>query len=130
MDMMTEPVGLIRRGAETGEFDDYGNPVYTPPSTALVYGWVEFAESSEDDTVGEQRTQGYLVAMPTGTDVEAVDSVILHGDVAEIVADDGTVLRADLVGGETYRVVGEPQIQAGGFILPGYVRIRASRVEG
>ena len=120
MDLMTEPVGLRRRGEATGEYDDFGNPVYGPGGTDLVYGWVEPRGSGEDTAAKDQQIFGYWVSLPLGTDLDAADAVVLFGTV------DGGAL----VGGDEYQVVGEPGRQPGGFLVPGFIKAAVERVTG
>jgi hypothetical protein len=122
MNLMTEPVGLKLRGQPVpGEFDDYGNQVYGPATTEVVYGWYEPRTSGEDTAAREQQIYGYWVNLPLDAPLSAADAVVLFGTVDE----DG-----DLIGGEDYQVVGEPGRQPGGFIVPGFIKAAVERVNG
>lgn len=122
MDLMTEPVGLARRGEPTGEYDDFGNPIYGPGiTTEVVYGWVEPRTSGEDTAAKDQQVYGYWVNLPLETDLEGADTVVLFGTV-----DAG----GELVGGDEYHVVGEPGRQPGGFLIPGFVKAAVEKVTG
>ena len=120
MDLMTEPVGLKRRGQPTGEYGEYGEPLYGPATTGLVYGWVEPRASGEDTNAREQQTYGYWVNLPLDTDVSGADALVLFG----------TPSGTEVVGGEEYHVVGEPGRQPGGFLVPGFIRVAVERVTG
>lgn len=121
MNLMTEPVGLrLKGGPIPGEYDDYGNPIYGPGATELVYGWYEPRSSGEDVAAKDQQIYGYWVSLPLDAPLTGADAVILFGSVV-----DGA-----LVGGEEYQVVGEPGRQPGGFIVPGFIKAAVERVTG
>jgi hypothetical protein len=119
---MTEPVGIRERGAPVpDEFDDYGNQVYGPSTTAVYYGWYEPRQSGEDTSAKEQQIDGYWVNLPLHAPLSASGAVVLFGAVG----DDG-----QLSGGQEYQVVGEPGVQPGGFIVPGFIKAAVERVRG
>jgi len=123
---MTEPVGLKRRGQPTGEYGRYGEPLYSDPSTEVVYGWVEPRASGENTNAQEQMVYGYWVNLPLETVLAGVDAVVLFGQV-----DPSSRPLALVPGtGEEYHVVGEPGRQPGGFIVPGFIRAAVERVTG
>lgn len=122
MTLMTEPVGLKVKGAAIpGEYNDYGNPVYGPGSTEVVYGWYEPRTSGEDVSAKDQQVDGYWVNLPLDAPLTGADAVVLFGTV------DG---EGQLVGGEDYQVVGEPGRQPGGFIVPGFIKAAVEKVTG
>lgn len=125
MNLMTEPVGLRRRGQPTGDYDDYGNPIYAAPTTTVVHGWIEPRTSGENTAAREQMVYGYWVNLPLDTALAGVDAVVLFGtltgtDPPQLV--EGT--------GEEYSVVGEPGRQPGGFLVPGFIKAAVERVTG
>lgn len=121
MSLMTEPVGLRLRGAATGEFDDYGNPVYGPGAVSLHYGWYEPRSSGEDTAAREQQIYGYWVNLPLDAPLSGADAVVLFGAVDA---------EGQLVGGDDYQVVGEPGRQPGGRLVPGFIKAAVERVTG
>lgn len=121
MNLMTEPVGLkLKGGPIPGEYDDYGNPIYGPGATEVVYGWYEPRSSGEDTAAKDQQVYGYWVNLPLNAPLSGADAVILFGAVKD----------GELVGGEEYQVVGEPGRQPGGFIVPGFIKAAVERVTG
>jgi hypothetical protein len=122
MNLMTEPVGLRLRGAAIpGEYDDYGNQVYGPGTTAVHYGWYEPRGSGEDTSAKEQQIDGYWVCLALDAPLSSADAVVLFGTVQE----DG-----QMAGGDEYKVVGEPGRQPGGFIVPGFIKAAVERIRG
>lgn len=122
MNLMTEPVGLRLRGEATPDaFDDYGNQVYGPGTTAVVSGWYEPRGSGEDTAAKDQQIDGYWVYLPLDAPLTGADAVVLFGTVQE----DGT-----LAGGDEYQVVGEPGRQPGGLVVPGFIKAALERVRG
>lgn len=123
MQLMTEPVGLRLRGQPTGEYDDYGNPEYGPPTTPVVYGWIEPRTSGEDTNAREQQVYGYWVNLPLDAPVTAADAVVLFGIVTG-----GDNPQMD--GGEEHQVIGQPGRQPGGFLVPGFIKAAVEKVTG
>jgi hypothetical protein len=122
MNLMTEPVGLRLRGAPlAGQFDDYGNQLYGPDTVVVHYGWYEPRASGEDTAAKDQQVYGYWVNLSLDAPLSGADAVVLFGTVGA----DG-----QLVGGEDYKVVGEPGRQPGGFIVPGFIKAAVERVTG
>ncbi|MEV4902357.1 hypothetical protein AB0K08_13570 [Citricoccus sp. NPDC055426] len=119
---MTEPVGLRLRGQPTGEYDDYGNPEYGPPTTKLVYGWIEPRTSGENTNAREQQTYGYWVNLPLDAPLAGADAVVLFG-----LPDNPNQTVTD---GEEYHVIGEPGRQPGGFLVPGFIKAAVEKVTG
>jgi hypothetical protein len=122
MTLMTEPIGIRRRGAPTGEHDDYGNPIYGPVVTDVVFGWYEPRSSGEDTNAREQQVYGYWVNLPLDTDLAGADAVVLFGTLSSD--------RRTMNGGDEYHVVGEPGRQPGGFIVPGFIKAAVERTTG
>ena len=110
MNLMTETILLRTKGAPTGEYDDYGNPVTGAPVDVASACWYEPRGSSEDTVAKDQQIDGYWVYLPLGAPLNASGLVVIEG--AE------------------YQVVGEPGRQPGGFIVPGYVKAAVERVRG
>lgn len=122
MNLMTEPVGLKLRGAPVpGQFDDYGNAVYGPPTVSVVYGWYEPRTSGENTDAADQQVSGYWVNLPLDAPLAGADAVVLFGTV------DGD---GQLVGGDDYQVDGQPGRQPGGFLVPGFIKAAVERVTG
>ena len=110
MNLMTETVTLRTRGAETGAYDDYGNPLTGPPTDATYPCWYEPRGSSEDTAAKDQQIDGYWIYLPLSAPLAGADSVLLEG--------------------VEYQVVGEPGRQPGGFITPGFIKAAVERVTG
>ncbi|AZS11707.1 hypothetical protein HOU96_gp09 [Arthrobacter phage Maja] len=122
MNLMTEPIGLKTRGAPVdGEFDDYGNQVYGSDIVSVRYGWYEPRSSGEDTSAKDQQVYGYWVVLPLDAPIAGADAVVLFGTVG----DDG-----QMVGGEHYKVVGQPGRQPAGFLVPGFIKAAVERVTG
>lgn len=110
MNLMTESVTLRSRGAPTGDYDDYGNPLYGPDVDVVSACWYEPRGSSEDTAAKDQQVYGYWVYLPLGAPLDAAGVVVLEG--------------------VEYQVVGEPGRQPGGFIVPGFIKAAVEKVTG
>lgn len=122
MNLMTEPIGLRMRGQPIpGEYDDYGNQVYGPATTDVVYGWYEPRSSGEETAAQDQQVYGYWVNLPLDAPLTSADAVVLFGTVDSA---------GKLVGGDPYEAVGEPGRQPGGFLVPGFIKAAVERVTG
>lgn len=110
MSLMTETVTLRLRGAETGNYDDHGNPIYESPKDEDWAAWYEVRASTEHEDAREQQVWGFWLYMPLGAPLAGADSVLIEG--------------------VRYRVVGEPGRQPGGFIVEGYIRAAIEKITG
>lgn len=110
MNLMTETLTIRTKGAPTGGYDDYGNPVYGAPVDVASACWYEPRGSSEDTAAKDQQIDGYWVYLPLTAPLTASDTVVLDGN--------------------EYQVVGEPGRQPGGFIVPGFLKAAVERVRG
>lgn len=108
--LFTETVTVRRAGGETGEYDEYGLPITSPPTDVVLPAWYEPRGSSEDVTAKEQQNNGYWLYMQRGHDVDAQDQVLIEGD--------------------WYEVDGEPGRVPNAFILSGYMSVALKRVTG
>lgn len=107
--LMTETVTL-RSTPNTTEYDDFGNPIPGTPTDVDSPAWVEPLTSREANDRQIQQTYGYVMYLPLEVDVTGADEVIYQGTA--------------------YEVVGEPQRQAGGFIVDGFQRVIVERTTG
>lgn len=112
MNLMTETCTLVVRGAPTGDYDSYGNPVFGDPERVESPCWYEPRGSSEDTTAKDQQIYGYWVYLPLDAPLAAVDSVELSGLT------------------DVFQVVGETAKQPGGFIVPGFQKAAVEKVSG
>lgn len=107
---MTETVTLRFKGAPTGDYDDFGNPVPGPSTEQAWRAWYEPRSSGEDTNAKDQQVYGYWVYLPLDAPLSGADWVV--------------------IGGVEYHVVGEPGIQPGGFIVEGFIKAAVERVTG
>lgn len=110
MMLFTETCELEFKGAPTGDYDDYGNPTYFPNNLAAQACWYEPRGSNEDTSEKDQQIFGYWLYLPLDAPLAAADSVKLMGI--------------------SYQVIGEPGIQPGGFITPGFIKVALEKVTG
>lgn len=113
---MTSPLfsqwcAIERRGVETGR-DRYNQPIYGPAEVAEVPCWWEPVSTTEDIAAAEQYTLMINLYLPPQYRpvIEGCDAVTVHG--------------------RTYQVVGRPQVQPGGFVVDGYVKVLLEEVTG
>lgn len=110
--LFTETVTLHIPGGETGEYDDFGRPITSEPRDETWPAWYEERTSTEALDAREQRVWGYWLYLP-------LDAPL----------DDGVTVTLP-IDGVTYRVVGEPGRQPGGFIVEGYIRAAIEKAAG
>lgn len=110
MNLFTEECTLRIRGHATDERNEYGNPIMAPGRDELSPCWYEPRGSTEDTSAKDQQIYGYWLYVPLWTPLAAVDAVALDG--------------------VTYKVIGEPARQPGGFIVQGYLKVALERVTG
>lgn len=112
MNLMTETCILRIKGAPTGEYDEYGNPVAGPSRDETWPCWYEPRGFSEDTSAKDQQIYGYWVYLPLGAPLGSADAVLLP-------------LEPD-----PFEVIGETARQPGGFIVPGFQKAAVERVTG
>ena len=112
MSLFTETVTLHIPGEDTGERDDFGRPIISPPRDEESPAWYEERTSTEALDAREQRVWGYWLYLPLDAPLAAGVTVTLPVDGVE------------------YRVVGEPGRQSGGFIVEGYIRAAIEKASG
>lgn len=118
MSLFTETVTLHIPGEavldEDGNpvYDNLGNPLVEPDRDDVWLAWYEERTSTEALDAREQRVWGYWLYLPLDAPLTAGVTVTLSIDE------------------HTYRVVGQPGRQPGGFIVEGYIRAAIEDVAG
>lgn len=108
--LMTERLQLRFAGEETGDYDDLGRPIMSPPRDEEWNAWWEPRASTENAQAADQQIWGFWVYLPLEAPLGSADAVVI----------DGT----------EYEVVGEPGRQPGGFIVDGYISAAVEKVTG
>ena len=108
--LFTETITIEHPPVETGEYDDWGDPITTPAHQETVKGWYEPRSSSEDVAAKDQQVDGYWVYLPRGVPLEPQARVLVEGD--------------------WYEVDGEPGRMPDAFLLGGYLTVAVRRVRG
>lgn len=106
---MGESIILNRREA-SGQYDDYGNVIYVETSD-VVTGVAVWPESASEFAQSMERTNSvYVIALPTGIPIDAIDFITWRG--------------------KNYEVQGEPERLQSPFTGTDLQTIRMARVEG
>lgn len=136
--LFTQVVQLKHRGERTGEYDDLGRPIYAPDTTEYWPAWYEVMSSEEQTDARDRQEWGYTLFLPTETP-ELARALIAtqlarpHEAVSEAARRLARPLRshdAVVIDQLEYEVVGEPSVQPGGYVVPGYSRSVVRRETG
>ena len=84
-----ESITIHRHGAPTGEYDELGNPIFSPPSSTASDGWaVQPASQAEDqETFGAAPVTGLRLFNRSIVDIRLTDEVTVRGDRYKVVGD-------------------------------------------
>lgn len=86
--LINRPCTVTRR-ADSGEADDYGNPIQGDTDVATVCELQKFAQPNREEpgTEGELSDTLWTLFLPAGTVIRTGDAVTVDGDAYEMVGD-------------------------------------------
>lgn len=136
--MFTQVVELRLRGGPTGGYDDLGAPEYEPDTIELWPAWYEGMSSEEQTDARDRQEWGYTLFLPTETPELTRALIALNlAPAPEAVEEALRRLERPLRSYDSvvieqteYKVVGEPSVQPGGYIVPGYSKTVVRRETG
>jgi hypothetical protein len=83
--LLNRPVTIISR-SDSGETDELGNEI--PTETAIeTVGELQQRQRDEPGAQGEFSETTWLLVLPTGTEIDTGDAVVIDGRIYELVGD-------------------------------------------
>lgn len=84
-DLLSRSMTIVAR-SDTGDTDEYGNPVPTEAATTVL-GELQQVRRDEPGDQGELSDTHWLLILPAGTSIDTGDAVICDGEIYEVVGD-------------------------------------------
>lgn len=83
--LLNKPCQLVRR-SDSGDIDAHGGEIETETVTEVMCD-LQQRQRSEDEESGELSDTLWTLFLPTGTDIDTSDAVVVGGRVYELVGD-------------------------------------------